>query len=131
MAISIMSISLNKSVEEVWKMITPFENNRWRSDLLDIDLMDKNHFIEYAIDGSSTSYVITRNQPNKCIEFDFENDSVIGHWIVVFRPEENATVVYVVAEVKSKKLFLRPFIQKNLRDFHNQYKEDLQKAVIN
>lgn len=130
MAVSIISISLNRRVEEVWKMITPFENNKWRSDLLDLDLKDKNHFIEYAIDGSSTSYVITKNQPNKCIEFDFENECVVGHWIVIFRAEGNSTAVYVVEEVKAKRLFLKPFIQKSLNEFHTQYIQDLQRAVL-
>lgn len=130
MAVSIISISLNKRVEDVWEMITPFKNNKWRSDLLDIDLKDKNHFIEYAIDGRSTSYVITKNQPNKCIEFDFENEWVVGHWIVVFRAEGRSTVVYVVEEIKAKRIFLKPFIQKNLNEFHTQYVQDLQRAAL-
>lgn len=75
----------NCTTEKLWDIITDNTNYAWRSDLSKIEIVDDNHFTEYAKNNFPTHFMITSKQKFKEYKFDIENTNMTGCWIGLFK----------------------------------------------
>lgn len=129
MAVSTISAVFPCEVSKVWEIVTSLDNYQWRSDLSKIEKKDETTFVEYTKDGYATIFRITKTDPNKCWEFDMENDNMKGHWKGEFISKGDSTEIIFIEDVNAKKVFLKPFVRSFLKKQQQAYISDLTKEV--
>ncbi|MFR5875524.1 MAG: polyketide cyclase [Eubacterium sp.] len=80
------------NIEKLWDIITDNTNYAWRSDLSKIEIVDDNHFTEYAKNNFPTYFTITSKQKYKEYKFDMENANMTGKWTGLFKELPNGNV---------------------------------------
>ena len=130
MAISKTSAFFQGNLQTVWDVVTPLDNYQWRSDLIRIEVVSEEQFIEYTKDGYATTFTITNTVPLERWEFDMENGNTVGHWTGVFKGKGGQTEIEFTEDVTAKKLIMKLFVKGYLKKQQKQYISDLQKALI-
>lgn len=129
MAISTIKVLLPTDIQTVWNKVTSLTDYSWRSDLSNIEVLNDKQFIEYTKDGFCTFFTITFEDKYKRWEFDIENNNMKGHWTGVFIDKMGQTEVEFTEDVKTHKIFMKPFVKAYLKKQQNTYINDLKKAL--
>ena len=129
MAVSNIKASFQRSVLDVWEVVTSLENYQWRSDLSKIEVLNEKQFVEYTKDGFATTFTVTAVEPCKRWAFDLENANMRGRWIGVFTEKDGQTEIDFTEEVTTKKWFMKPFVKAFLKKQQQLYVSDLKKAL--
>lgn len=131
MTIANIKVILPCNLEKVWNTVASLTDYSWRSDLSKIEVLeDGNKFVEYTIDGYSTTFTITFFEPMKRYEFDMDNENMHGHWIGIFSNYNGETTIDFTEDVTAKKIFLKPFVKSYLKKQQSTYVADLKKALF-
>lgn len=121
--------TFHKDIKEVWNLVTSLQNQKWRSDISHIEVIDKSNFIEYTKDNYSTNFTITALETYKRYEFIMENTNMKGRWIGLFHFENGITSIDFTEHVEAKKFFMKPFVKSYLKKQQASYIADLNKAL--
>lgn len=83
MAVSNIKELINSDIHRVWDVVLAVDKySTWRSDLSKTEIVDETKFIEYAKNRYATTFTVTLVNPYIRWEFDMENSSIKGHWMV-------------------------------------------------
>lgn len=116
------------NVQKVWEIITDNINYSWRSDILKIEIIDDNHFMEYTKGNFVTNFKITKKELFKRYEFDIENKNLKGHFTALLtKLSENETQIILIEEIQVNSLFMKLLAKPYLRRQQNLYIRDLKK----
>lgn len=129
MASSNIKVSFPVDVETVWKIVTALDDYSWRSDISNIEILNKTTFVEYTKDGFATTFTITATKPFKRWEFDMENDNIKGHWVGLFSQNGKQTTIDFTENISVKKWFLKPLAKLFLKKQQTTYVKDLEQAL--
>lgn len=129
MAISRIKAVFDSDIKEVWNVVTSLQDYQWRSDLIKIEVISDNRFIEYTKDGYATTFTITNTKPFERWEFDMENSNMKGHWVGVFSYRNGQTEIEFTEDVTAKKFFMKPFVKAFLKKQQELYVSDLKRAL--
>jgi len=129
MAVSNIKAVFRNNVQNVWNIVTSFENPGWRSDLSKIEILNVNRFIEYTKDGYATTFTVTLAEPFSRWEFDMENSNMSGHWVGTFTEKDGYTEIDFTEYVTAKKLIMKPFVKAFLKKQQALYVSDLRKVL--
>lgn len=131
MAISIIKQAFQYDIDKVWDTVTNLNDFTWRSDIVNIEIIDDNTFIEYTKEGYKTNFFTTKKEYCKIWTFDIENSNIKGKWTGIFTENNGQTEIEFIEEIQSKKIFIKPFVKAFLRKQQKQYIIDLEKALLN
>lgn len=126
----IKQFSCNK--EKLWDIITDNTDYSWRSDLSKIEIVDDNHFIEYAKNGFPTYFEITKKEKLKEYSFNIENASIKGVWTGLFRELPNGNIELTFKEEIEvsnpiMKLSAKPYLKNQQKRYMRDLENKLQK----
>ena len=88
MATSKVTVHFSCPVEQVWQTVTDLAHTAWRSDLAQVEVLDKTHFVEHTKSGYATSFTVTAWEPPRFWAFTMENGNMSGSWEGVFEAAE-------------------------------------------
>ncbi len=122
----------NCSIEKLWNIITDNSNYTWRSDLSKIDIVDENHFIEYAKNGYPTYFTITSKHKFKEYKFDIENTNIRGSWTGKFKKLPNdGTEITFTKEIETDNILMKILAKPYLKKSQKRYIKDLERILMN
>ena len=123
----------NSNISSVWNVVTNNSDYKWRSDIEKIELSnDKKEFIEYAHNGYSTKFIITKKNEHKEYEFNMENKLFTGFWTGHFSETETGGTKIVLKEniyIKNPIIKVLSYFVMDLKKFQNIYISDLKKKL--
>lgn len=123
---------INCNIEKVWDIITDNTKYTWRSDLSKIEIIDDQHFIEYAKNNYPTYFTITLKEKGKEYRFDIENTNIKGKWIGLFKMLDNGNVLLdFTEEIEMNHFIMKVFAKLYLRRQQQKYMKDLEKELRN
>lgn len=129
---STLSAEFSSDVETVWSVVTDNSVSAWRSDLVKIEILDEERFVEFTRQGMATHFTITCKQPFDRYEFDLENENMAGHWSGIFTPlPDGGTRIEFTEAVVIKKWWMRMVsaLFMVLKRIQKTYARDLRKAL--
>lgn len=122
-----MTVDFASGVSKVFKVMTNLLDCSWRSDLLKVEKISDNQFIEYDRKNRATKIIITDYRKNIQFEYDVQNEHYNGHWSSQFvNLKDGGCRVYLIFYFES-----RSIISKFTRvdKFQMRYIEDLKKEL--
>lgn len=125
MTTATIEFEIEKSVEEVWNVITDLQQYEWRSDILQIKILDDKTFIEVSKDDIETTFTITSFEVGKRYAFDIDNKNMKGHWIGLFEKTNKGTKVIFEEQVEVKHAIMKLLVKKFLTKQQTIYVDDL------
>ncbi len=126
MKLSKINVRFQSDIEKVYSAITCVEEYRWRSDLADVKLLDREHFIETSHSRKTLKYTIIAKHPTTRFELIYENQRVKGHIVVLLQAKDEGCEVDFIEECESKNRLLKRFENMSkVRKKQKQYVEDL------
>lgn len=130
MATSNIKEIINSDIHNVWKTVTNINDySIWRSDIQKTKIINDHKFIEYTRNGFATTFTITNVEPYKRLEFNMENENIIGNWTGIFYSEGNKTKIDFTENVKPKKFFMKPFVKLYLKNQQRKFVYDLRQLL--
>lgn len=127
---SVMKVQLKCDKDKLWEMVTDNNNYSWRTDLSNITIEDEKHFTEYAKNGFSTKFEITKKEYLKEYCFNVKNDNLEGHWQGVFKVLKDDLVEFTLREeVMVKKALMRFLARPYLKVQQKRYVSDLKRVL--
>lgn len=129
MAIANIKVTLLCPIEKVWDKVTDLNDFIWRSDLINIRIIDENTFVEISKDGIETYFKVIECIKNQSWSFEIENKNIKGTWTGKFYSHGDKTTLDFTENIVSKKLIFKPFIGSYLRKQQKLYFKDLKKAL--
>lgn len=130
MATSKVTVHFPCPVDRVWQIVTDLSHTTWRSDLKQVEVLDKAHFIEHTKSGYATNFTITACEPPYFWAFSMENGNMSGSWEGVFEASEDGTRLHCTETVNAKHWWMRPFVPGYLKRQQKQYLDDLRREVL-
>lgn len=130
MAVSKVTVHFPCSVEQVRHTVTDFTHIAWRSDLAQVEVLDKTHFVEHTKSGYATEFMVTTCEPLRYWAFTMENGNMSGSWEGVFKAMENGTQLTCTETVIAKHWWMRPFVPGYLKRQQKLYLDDLRKELL-
>ena len=131
---SIFETIIHSNIKNIWKIITDNEHYLWRSDILEIKIIEPHHkFIEVSKNGIQTVFTITAIKPYSLYEFDMENKYFRGHWIGHFHELSEKETKILFTEILNIKnpiygnIFI--YICMDLKSMQKKYISDLIKEL--
>lgn len=120
----------NCNIEKLWDIVTDNTNYSWRSDLSKIEIVDDNHFTEYAKNNFPTYFTIISKQKFKEYKFDIQNANMKGKWTGLFKelPDGNVELDFT-KEVHTNKLIMKLLAKPYLKSMQKRYMRDLEKEI--
>ena len=125
MAIANIKVTLLCPIEKVWDKVTDLNDFIWRSDLINIRIIDENNFIEITKNGVETYFRITECIKYQSWIFEIENKNIKGTWVGKFFSKGDKTILDFTENVISKKIIFKPFISLYLKRQQRIYFKDL------
>ncbi len=125
-----IKVLLECDIQQVWDKVVGIEHYEWRSDISKVEVIEKNHFIEYTKEGFATHFFVEDVQPLKRWCFRMENDNMKGFWVGEFETIGKNTQITLVEEVEAKKGYMKPFVKMFLKKQQALFVEDLKKALL-
>lgn len=118
------------SLDDIWDFLTNLNNQLWRTNIKDIQIVDDSHFVEFDNDGYETHFAITNKVEKEIYEFDIENQNINGHWIGKLKQLDDHHIHIEFTEMinvnnKIMNLLAKTYLKKQQK----QYIEDLKKAL--
>lgn len=120
---------MEASPERIWKVITELAEFGWRSDLMSIEILDDDRFVETDRQGYTTTFTVTRREPYRHYEFTMENDNITGSWTGLLEPDGDGTMLTFTEQIKAKKFYMIPFAKPYLKKQQERYFADLRKEL--
>ena len=130
MATSKVTVHFPCAVERVWQVVTDLTNTSWRSDLEQVEVLDKTHFVEYSKSGYATNFTVTAWEPPHRWAFTMENGNMTGAWEGSFKAVEDGARLHCTETVHAKRWWMRPFVPSYLKRQQRRYWDDLRKALL-
>lgn len=120
----------NCDKNKLWDIITDNSNYSWRSDLSKIEIVDNNHFIEYAKNNFKTYFTITSKIKLKEYKFNLENINMKGKWIGIFEELPNGKIqIDFTEEIEMSNPIMKLLAKPYLKSQQKRYIKDLQKEL--
>lgn len=129
MAIANIKVTLLCPIEKVWDKVTDLNDFIWRSDLINIRIIDENTFVEISKDGIETYFKVIECIKNQSWSFEIENKNIKGTWTGKFYSHGDKTTLDFTENIMSKKIIFKPFVGLYLRKQQKLYFKDLKKAL--
>nr|WP_315035965.1 polyketide cyclase [uncultured Lachnoanaerobaculum sp.] len=129
MAIANIKVTLLCPIEKVWDKVTDLNDFIWRSDLINIRIIDENTFVEISKDGIETYFKVIECIKNQSWSFEIENKNIKGTWTGKFYSHGDKTTLDFTENIMSKKIIFKPFVGSYLRKQQKLYFKDLKKAL--
>ena len=127
-----LTMYFTSDMKKVWDIVTNNEDYTWRSDIVDLKIIDENTFEEYYQGGNYTTFTITRKEPYSLYQFDMKNKLFNGRWIGEFsETEEKGTKLIFTEEISISNPIIRvlSYIGMNLKKMQKQYEQDLRRKL--
>jgi len=128
-----ITATLKTDIKTVWDVVTNNNDYKWRSDIERIEIMDNgNTFIEYAPNGISTKFTITKKNLYNRYEFNLENKKFTGSWIGNFSEiKEGGTKIIFTENIFVKNPIIRvlSYLFMDLKKIQNNYILDLKRKL--
>lgn len=116
--------------EKLWSVITDNTNYSWRSDLSKIEIVDENHFVEYAENNFPTYFEITKKEKLKEYRFNIKNANIKGSWTGLFKELPNGnTELSFTEEIETGNYFMKLFAKPYLKAQQKRYMRDLENRI--
>lgn len=122
-------IKLKCALQDVWRIVTSFENYSWRSDLQSVEILDERRFVEYSKGGHRTTFVVNDMKFCKRLELEMENENIKGFFVGLFSYEDGFSVIEFSENIRAKKWFLKPILPIYLKIMQRIYIWDLKRAL--
>ena len=129
MAIANIKVTLLCPIEKVWDKVTDLNDFIWRSDLINIRIIDENTFVEISKDGIETYFKVIECIKNQSWSFEIENKNIKGTWTGKFYSHGDKTTLDFTENIMSKKIIFKPFVGSYLRKQQKLYFKDLKKVL--
>lgn len=129
MAIDNIKVTLLCPIEKVWDKVTDLNDFTWRSDLINIRIIDENTFVEISKDEIETYFKVIECIKNQSWSLEIENENMKGTWIGKFYSHGDKTTLDFTENIMSKKIIFKPFVGSYLRKQQKSYFKDLKKAL--
>lgn len=129
MAIANIKVTLLCPIEKVWDKVTDLNDFIWRSDLINIRIIDENTFVEISKDGIETYFKVIECIKNQSWSFEIENKNIKGTWTGKFYSHGDKTTLDFTENIMSKKIIFKPFVGSYLKKQQKLYFKDLKKAL--
>ena len=130
---SIFETIIHSNIKNIWKIITDNEHYSWRSDILEIKIIEPHHkFIEVSKNGIQTVFTITAIKPYSLYEFNMENKYFRGYWIGHFHElsEKETKILFTeILNIKNPIMEILSYICMNLKTMQKKYIADLIKEL--
>lgn len=121
---------LNCDIEKLWNIITDNTKYAWRSDLSKIEIIDDEHFIEYAKNNYPTYFNITSKIYLKEYKFDIENTNIRGKWTGILKKTDNGNVLLdFTEEIETNNFIMKLLAKSYLKNQQKRYMNDLEKEL--
>lgn len=121
---------LNYSIERIWKIVTDNTQYTWRSNVLKIEIVDDQHFIEYSKNNFPTYFTITKKEEGKEYSFAIENENIKGKWVGRFTTLESKKVlINFIEEIEVNGFIMKLFAKTYIRKQQKRYIKDLEKIL--
>lgn len=125
-----IKLELSCDQQKLWEIITNNENSTWRSDCSKIEVIDENHFIEYAKNNYPTFFTITQKEYFKVYKFEIQNSNMHGYWTGLFKKLENNQVqLDFIEEIELTSKVPKLFVKIYLHSQQKRYIKDLKKEL--
>lgn len=122
-----MKIQFKSNVQKVFKAVTNMHDYSWRSDLIKIEQINNNQYIEYNHKKIATTINVTEYLKDAQFEYDVKNDYYCGHWCGQFvRLKDGGCIMYLIFYFEVTSL-LGKFV--NVKKFEENYINDLKKKL--
>lgn len=123
-------VVLSADIQRVWELIASYGNYvSWRSDLKSVDGVTDNIFMETSKDNKRLMFYITQREPYSLLCFDMKNDVIQGHWTGKLSEADGKTILEMTEEAYTKKLLLKPVLNRYLKKQQSLFIEDLKRAL--
>lgn len=120
----------NCDIKKLWNVVTDNTKYTWRSDLSKIEIIDDEHFIEYAKNNYPTYFTITSKIDLKEYKFDIENSNIKGKWIGTFKELDNGNVqLDFIEEIETNNIIMKLLAKPYLKSQQKRYMNDLEKEL--
>lgn len=129
MATANVKVTFICPIKKVWATITDLSDFEWRSDLLDIEIVNEDTFIEHAKDGLKTRFRVVKKQPLKLLELEVENEKFKGLVTGRFFRHGSDTTLDFTETASAKKNYLKLLVNPYLLERQRQYFIDLKKKL--
>ena len=103
MAVSQITRELHYPIQQVWSVVTNFEDTSWRSDLARVEVLSETTFVEYTKSGYATTFTVTACEEPTFWAFRMENENMSGHWEGRFISSQSGTRVTFTESVTGKR----------------------------
>ena len=103
MAVSQITRELHYPIQQVWSVVTNFEDTSWRSDLARVEVLSETTFVEYTKSGYATTFTVTDCEKPTFWAFRMENENMSGHWEGRFISSQSGTRVTFTESVTGKR----------------------------
>lgn len=118
-------------IERLWNVVTDNTRYNWRSDISKIEIIDDEHFIEYAKNDYPTYFTITAKVNLKEYKFDMENTNIKGKWTGLFKKADNGNAVLdFTEEIETDNFIMKLLAKPYLKSQQKRYMNDLEKELI-
>lgn len=123
-------VVLSADIQRVWELIASYGNYvSWRSDLKSVDGVTDNIFMETSKDNKRLMFYITQREPYSLLCFDMKNDVIQGYWTGKLSEADGKTILEMTEEAYTKKLLLKPVLNRYLKKQQSLFIEDLKRAL--
>lgn len=123
-------VVLSADIQRVWELIASYGNYvSWRSDLKSVDGVTDNIFMETSKDNKRLMFYITQREPCSLLCFDMKNDVIQGYWTGKLSEADGKTILEMTEEAYTKKLLLKPVLNRYLKKQQSLFIEDLKRAL--
>ena len=129
MATSQAAVEFCCPVEVLWRTVTDLEHTAWRSDLARVEVLDKDHFVEYTRGGYATRFAVTACEAPRLWAFAMENENMSGAWEGRFEAAPGGSRLVCIETVNAKRWWMRPFVPGYLKRQQALYLDDLRRAL--
>ena len=130
MTTSHMTVHFPCPVERVWQTVTDLSNTAWRSDLVQVEVLDEARFVEHTKSGYATNFTVTAREPLRRWAFAMENGNMSGSWEGIFEETEGGARLHCTETVNAKHWWMRPFVPGYLKRQQKLYLDDLRKELL-
>ena len=123
-------VVLSADIQRGWELIASYGNYvSWRSDLKSVDGVTDNIFMETSKDNKRLMFYITQREPYSLLCFDMKNDVIQGYWTGKLSEADGKTILEMTEEAYTKKLLLKPVLNRYLKKQQSLFIEDLKRAL--
>ena len=130
MAVSRVTAHFPCPAERVWQTVTDLTHTAWRSDLDRVEILDRDHFMEYTKSGCATKVTITACEPPRFWAFTMENGRMSGSGEGIFEASDGGSRLTCAEALTARRRWMRPFVSVYLKRQQKRYLTDLRRELL-